>query len=386
MRARGRPGRAGGFAACALLALPFAAQKSKPVAPPPAVDPYTRGDPDELARAGYLTLGPLRFGRDTSQTVQSHLGDVPMLWVETEHFRLGSSLQEYKPVEPVEVDELKLELAELAQTLARVPAKPKKLDPWLRLHLFAQRLERLHDELNARLRLGTTAPDGRKVPLPAMREKFLVLLTQKKSTLARFTSEYCGMEQENSLQYYFPDLGTLFFGLSDESIALGDAELHYALVHGATQNLLRGLNGFLHDLPPWWGNGLALYFARTTKPRILLFVKPAGEHLPPEELADWQPLARGRAEAGACVSWKDMLTRENWNEQPFGDNVVLWSRLDFLLQREGVAPALTAALHQPVAATPDSFAALKSATGLELEELDRAWRDWVLESYRKKRR
>ncbi|MSR63386.1 MAG: hypothetical protein EXS08_13165 [Planctomycetes bacterium] len=380
--------RVGGFAACALLACAAlaSAQKSKPVEPPPAVDPYTRGEPEALARAGYRTLGEQRFGPATSATIQQQLGDVPMLWVETEHFRLGSCLAEYKPTQPEEIEELKLELAELGKTIERVPAKPKKLDPWLRLHLFARRLERLHAELVLRLGLDTSGDRRGRKPALAMREKFLVLLTQKKSTLARFTREYCGVENGESYLYTFSDLGALFFGVSDEAVALGDAELHYSTVYGVTQNLLYGINGFPHLLPTWWTNGLALWFARATQPRVLLYAKPANEILPPAELADWQPLVRGRAESGACLPWADMLARANWLEQPFGDSVVLWSRIDYLLAREGTAQALTTRLSLPVPQPPDSRVALQDATGLELDALDEAWRAWVRETYRKKRK
>ena len=80
------------------------------------------------------------------------------------------------------------------------------------------------------------------------------------------------------------------------------------------------------------------------------------------------------------------VARTNWLEQPFGDNVVLWSRLDYLLAREGTAQALTTRLSVPVPQLPDSRVALQGATGLELDALDEAWRTWVRETYRKKRK
>jgi len=165
-----------------------------------------------------------------------------------------------------------------------------------------------------------------------------------------------------------------------------DADLHYALVNGVTQNLLMALNGFPHTLPAWWQNGVALWFAREREPRVLLFARPEGETLPPEELADWEPLVRGRVAAGACLAWGEMLARPSWLNQAFGENVVLWSRVDYLLRHEGVAPLLASALHDPSPTPPDSVAALGRATGLDLAALDSAWQGWVKETYRKKRR
>lgn len=361
-----------------------AAQKAKDRAPP-AVDPYTGGEAEALAGLGYRSFGPFRFGATTNELVQQRLGDVPILWVETEHFRLGSTLEEYRSEAPEELAELVEELRELRTRLARVPAKPKKLDPWLRLHLFARRLERLHADLRARLGVHDgPAADGAPA-LPAG-EKHTVLLTQKKSTLGRFAREFCDQGSDTAFVHVFTEPHSFFFGIADESVALTDSDLHYALVHGVTQNLLFGINGFPHVLPSWWTTGVATWFARAAEPRILIFSRPGGEMLPPDELADWEPLVRGRVAVGAYLGWREMLDRPDWLGQPFGDNVVLWSRIDFLLRGGASAPELVRALHAPEPTVPDGAAALQLATGHDLAALDAAWCAWVTKTYRKKRR
>lgn len=389
---RGSSCGARGAIACAVLcalSVAAAAQTTKRPDPPPAIDPYTRGEPDELARAGYVSFGPFRFGPQTTESVRSFLGDAPILWIETEHFRIGSTLEELKPEKPEEVKELERELAALRPYLDRLPTRARKLDPWLRLHLFARRLEELHADLRTRLAVlapppGAEAAKGQ--PAFGMRDKFLVLLTHKRSTLARFTREYCGVENGDVLLHFLPESGVLFFGVSQEAVDQGDSELHYAATYGVVRNLLCGIHGFARAPPEWWQHGLGLWFARAREPRVLLYSRPSIDALPPDELADWEPLVRGRVEGGACVPWSDMLTRASWMEQPFGDNVVLWSRIDFLMQSDGVAPRLAAALHAPGPQPVDGAAALQQATGLELDALDRAWSEWVVETYRKKRK
>src|SRR5262245_6260281 len=382
--------RAGGVAACAffVLASVAAAQKTKST-PLPAADPYTGGDAQRLALLGYRSFGPFLFGAAASDIVQEPLGDVPIQWVETEHFRLGSALAEIKPEDPREIAELKLELGELRARLESIPASPKKLDPWLRLHLFARRLEALYADFRARLGVkgsGKGEEGAAAAALPGA-ERLTVLLTQKKSMLARFTQEYCGEEHGDSFLHHFTSSGSFFFGLSDESLGLGDSELHYATVYGVTQLLLMAINGFPRHLPSWWENGVALWFAREREPRLLLYARPSSEILPDEELSDWEALARGRVEAGACLGWKEMLGRASWVGQPFGDNVILGSRIDYFLRRPGGAAPLVTALHAPGRTSADDVAAaLASATGLDLDALDEAWKDWVRANYRKKRR
>src|SRR5262245_41832797 len=66
------------------------------IEPFPEVDPYTKQVPEALARAGYVSFGPFPFGDGhTSDQIAETVGRIPLLWVETAHFKIGSSLPEY---------------------------------------------------------------------------------------------------------------------------------------------------------------------------------------------------------------------------------------------------------------------------------------------------
>ncbi|MFK7739521.1 MAG: hypothetical protein AB8H80_04290, partial [Planctomycetota bacterium] len=82
---------ASGMALCgdALLA-----QKTRAVAPP---DPYTGGDKGALGRAGYISYAPFSLGTNhTTLTAEEVLGTAPLIWIETDHFRLGCTLPAMK--------------------------------------------------------------------------------------------------------------------------------------------------------------------------------------------------------------------------------------------------------------------------------------------------
>lgn len=381
------PARIGAIALVLLVLghVPGAAAQGKPPEPPPEIDPYTKGVPERLEQAGYRSFGPFLFGKEPSDTVRARLGGLPILWVETAHFRLGSTLAEYLP-QPEETEQLRGELARLRERVPGVPAKARRLDPWLRLHLYAQRLEELHAAVAQRLGL-TLAPGGAgaKGPGPSLGlgQKFSVFLSQKESTLARFTREYVGSEQPGSCFHHFREQDTLFFGISEESLKLFDSDLHFAVAHGVTQLLVLSLDGFARLPPDWWLQGLALWFARERQPRSLIYARPGGEVQPGERLTDWEPIVRGRVEYSATVGWADMLARPSWREQAFGDNVVLWSRIDFLL-REDLARGLVPLLHGPPGPLSDSATALARVSGGDLEALERRWCAWVRAHYRAK--
>ena len=98
----------------ALLALGAVLSAQEKLEPFPKVDPYTKNGREKFELAGYVSLGPFRFGDDhTTAQVEATLAGVPLIWVETEHFVLGSALEEYDPEKPEEIAELKLELERL---------------------------------------------------------------------------------------------------------------------------------------------------------------------------------------------------------------------------------------------------------------------------------
>src|SRR5262245_20697831 len=152
-----------------LLALGRFAAAQGEIKPFPKVDPYTKDDPGAKEKAGYASYGPFRFGDDhTTSQIETTLGGIPLIWVETEHFKLGSALPEHALTgDAAESKKLKKELERLAERLPDVKVKVKKLDPWLRLHLFAQRLEDLYAGFLTRFRLAesdfpTAPPDASK--------------------------------------------------------------------------------------------------------------------------------------------------------------------------------------------------------------------------------
>src|SRR5687767_12703325 len=61
------------------------------------LDPYTKADKAVMARLGYVSFGPFHWAGDQSSLdVQDALGGVPMIFIETAHFRLASTLETYR--------------------------------------------------------------------------------------------------------------------------------------------------------------------------------------------------------------------------------------------------------------------------------------------------
>ena len=106
-------------------------------------DPYTEGDAALMKRVGVVKYGPLLWADDhDTAAIDAMIPEARVLWMETEHFRIGSTLPPVSmPRDAKARRRLVDELKELKSQLPKVRTKSRKLDRWLRLHLFAKRLE-----------------------------------------------------------------------------------------------------------------------------------------------------------------------------------------------------------------------------------------------------
>ena len=383
------------------------------------VDPYTRGESRALDRAGYISLGPfpLAEGIKTSD-VEETLGAGRVLWVETAHFKLGSTLRSYKlRGDAREEKTLKAELDRLVKRMDKTVLPQGKLDPWLRLHLYAQRLEDQYADFCARF--GVKDADfaepkpgiGASPSVPAaagepgyMGEgpflgqelKFTVLITEKSSSLARFVSRWIKRDSD-TIRDCLPG-GSMFFGTAaqtwkDYGYDL-DATLHCVVADGLSHNLVDGFRKSWCALPVWFSEGLAYWYAREADPRFPVYAKGALRKVDDDSWI-WEPRVHGLVQNQSVLAWKDMMAwhrREDIHPQ---EHMIAWSRVSWILSMKSTS------LHEFLMGVTDSALvvpeedrakvclekeskAIASAFKMSPQELDQGWRRYVLRTYPKK--
>ena len=393
-----------------LLALSGPAAAQGEVKPFPKVDPYTKDDPTARDKAGYASFGPFRFGDDhTTSQIETTLGGIPLIWVETEHFKLGSGLPEYTiGDDAAEKEKLKRELERLAKRLPDVKVKVKKLDPWLRLHLNAQRLEELYATFLQRLGLEekafpTAPPDasskgpymgeGRYLGMPA---KYTVLLFEKKSGLGRYSGVYLGQTLGAPSRWVFPTVGSFLFLTAAEFLEgeyHNDTALHCDLVSGVVQNLAAGFRGYNVVLPFAVSEGLAHWFSREVDPRYHIFSGLDLTKVRMKDESNWGKSVRARVEHKVFASTEDMLGWGNADALEWADHLILWSRMDYLMAKEGSVGKLLQILKErppgkaqlsPEQLEARAKEAYQAVAGGDLAQFDADWSEWVLRTYPKK--
>jgi hypothetical protein len=384
------------------------------------IDPYTRAEPKALDRAGYISLGPfpLAEGIKTGD-VEETIGAGRVLWVETAHFKLGSTLRTYKLRGDIREEKtLKLELERLSKRLEKPATLSQgRLDPWLRLHLYAQRLEDQYADFCTRFGIkdadfapsrsgngaSANAAEGEpgymgEGPFLGQEMKLSVLITEKSSSQARFTSRWIKRPGTDTIRDCLPG-GSMFFGTAaqtwkDYGYDL-DATLRCVVADGLAHNFVEGFRKSWGAVPVWFRKGLAYAYARDADPRFPLYAKGALRKVDDDSWI-WEPRLHGIVQNQIALSWKDMMAWRSRDDIKPQDHMVAWSRVSWL-----TLTMKPASLHEFLMGVTDSTLAvpeedrakvclekqtkaIATAFGKSAEELDQAWRKYVLKTYPKK--
>lgn len=378
------------------------------------IDPFTKNDPAAMAKLGYVSYGPFPFGCIADKPVEStqieaHLEHTQMLWVETAHFRIGLNLPSWPvPLDPETRNKIRGELEELQKKLPSVNSKTRTLDPWLRLHLTAQRLEKLYGET---LELfGVTEqdfpPDPTKVvidpaktymgygPYFGMKDKFLVLVIDKAGPFRSYMSKFVGRDSAQPQRWHFKEVSQLFIGLTTESNEYPlkhDTALHCALAFNVSHNLLDGFRYYSYDLPVWVREGFGHWNSRRISPKWPSYDQNEGSIAEMKTLDRWDLYCRQLIAASKVTGFPEAATWRDFGNIKFDDHVAVWSRVDFLIAQgrdkwkkflfgiKGRVDAQWLPDHKDlVGATRES---LQAAYGITFLDFDRKWAEWVKATY-----
>lgn len=378
------------------------------------LDPYTKNDPEAMARLGYVSYGPFAFGSIGDKPVQTTQIDaklefVQILWVETPHFRIGQNLPAWPvPMDPETRNKIRGELEELQKKLPGVNPKTRTLDPWLRLHLNAQRLEKLYAETQQLFGVEDKdfPADPSKVvidptktymgygPYMGMKDKFLVLVIEKAGPFRSYMSTFLGRDSAMPQRWHFKDVSSLFIGLTPESNDFPlkhDTALHCALAFNVSHNLLDGFRYYSYDLPVWIREGFGHWNSRRISPKWPSYDQNEGSIADMKTIERWDVYCRSLIANNKFTGFPEVATWRDFGNIKFDDHVAVWSRIDFLIAQgpekwrkflfhiKGRVDAQWLPDHKDlVGATREG---LQAAYGISFLDFDRKWAEWVKATY-----
>jgi|GEM_PF-2438801 len=368
-------------------------------------DPYTKQAAKVMKALGVVRYGPFPWADDLStDDIEKVLGPGRVLWMETAHFRIGLNMTTARlPEDGKQKKAIYAESKALNKKCRKISAKPKRLGPWLQLHLYAARCEQAYAEFvelvgvtPAAFATGSKAP-GKGAYLGAP-DKHLLLMFQKKSDMARYMKTFCDVEADDSFRYLHKVTHQPLLCISADGMEGFDtAGIHSHFVFAMWQNLMNIYRGFYFPLPLWFSTGLAHYYSRQVESEFISARIRDSEAVDRASQNKWyeKVYKRSRHE-GATIGFEQLAALDDWDTFGFQAHMQSWSRLDFLMERDAQKVGL---MLDKMKRTPSSNdwdrdgARLRKMMPKLLYEsfemdgaaFDAQWRKWVLKHYPKRK-
>lgn len=339
-------------------------------------DPFTGAEPKAMATAGVTAYGSMMWaGGFRTDDVDKVLGPGRVMWLETAHFRIGYNLATAAPPEDPEARKgLAADLGRMKKRHPRFPERAGKLEPWLRLHLYAHRAEEMYAEVAA-----LVGHDDKSGTFLGQKDKFALALFQKKSDLARYLDRFCGQKGDDGRRVHFASTGQHGIAMAAE----GDEPRDEAQVHSLFRNLLAGaLLDAGGDTPFWLKCGYAHVEDRKSPSRFLIVAIKDDDHVEAETQHKWHAKMKGRVRhAELLTPFAELATMYDFG---YWHHLQAWSRVDYLLStdRKKFGELLRALRGGNSFNATAQLEALRTVYGMEPADFDARWREWVAKTYK----
>jgi len=360
------------------------------------VCPWCKNDPALMAAAGVVSHGPIAIGPRGSADIVEKLVAKQWIFLETAHLRWASSMGP-AAVDQKDKERVEAELARLRKVLPDVPAKVKRLDPWLRLHLFAMRGEELYARFQSLL--GVTDadfPESRKADGPYMgdgrflgeKDKFEVVIHTSRASHYAFTEDFTGVRVADSFRYHVPEKHKLIVSVPAEDADLReDRWLFPHVAHNLSHVFFVAYKHFSYDPPIWLDEGLAHAIEKEIEPLSQTTDGEEGSLRDTKGPTNWQATAHELVLKKKAANTATLMHVKEFGELDMDANVVGWSRVRFLLEAHpqafarflgGIKGQLDAQGYPSGTDLPSlQRNLLKELWGWTPADFDAAWEAWV---------
>lgn len=361
--------------------------------------PWCKDDPELLARLGALSHGPMPIGETTSEEIARELpSGEGWRFLETPHFRFASSLGPQSLTAKMRA-ELEPFLAELRAACPDLDPRPRKLDPWLRLHLLALRAEAFYERFQ-RL-LGVTDADfpaERRIDEPYMgagpflgeRDKFELVWHARRATHQMFTLDQMGVDVTDALRWHFGSAHKMLASIpAEDSDLRSDEWLFPHSAHLMAHLFLCAYKHFSYAPPVWLDEGLAHALERELNPVSTTIDGDEGGGPHRGDHQDWSGRDVRLAKKDDATPLAVLMHAKSFTDMSLDDHVTAWSIARFLIEEhpEGLARflgGLKGQLDEDGNPTGANLVDLQRRLLQEIwswtpDDLDAAWRAWLLE-------
>lgn len=361
--------------------------------------PYCLEDPERMAAIGVVSHGPFPIARGSSEDLLELPAGHGWRFLETEHMRFASNLGPGRLNADLR-EQFADELDFLREHCPEVPERPRRLDPWLRLHVQALLCEQLYERFLAVVqhsdedfpteprRLGDTYMGNG--PYLGEMDKYEVVWHNRRSTHQTFTRTHMGMQVTDALRWHFsPEHKHTASIPAEDSDLASDEWLHPHTAHLLTQMFLAGFKDFSYDPPVWVDVGLAHAFERSIHPESTTLEGDEGGAPHRGDHMNWEGRDARLARKRDAPNFARLLALQTYGQLDLDLHIIAWSYTRFLMEAHPdefarFLGAIKAQLDENENPTGRDLVGLQRRLLRELwdwtpAQLDAAWKEWVAE-------
>lgn len=357
------------------------------------------GDPELMAASGILSHGGFTFATVPTSEVDEYSRET-IYWVATEHIEIGLAADDYR-IHSKERTGFREELTSLMEIFENINPKTRSIDPWMRVHLYALRMERAWDRfLDYAQVKDEDFPDGvtpriigekymGEGPFVGMKSKFEFLLLDRRKEHQKLLLDKYGLISRTAQRVHHVESGTLGLLTHLEEPAMRrDEALHAHFVFNLGHNMLDGYKHYSYDLPVWVKVGFAHLMGRGVSLEFNNFDGSEGSRQLSSHVEDWHGQARNLIRKDDAPTVAQLLGVKIFGELELADHYTAWSMMDYLAQErpEGLAcilDAITGLIDDTGAVQSGAIndrlrEAFRNCMGLTFQAFDREWRNWLV--------
>lgn len=302
--------------------------------------PWCENDPETLAKIGAVSHGPFSFARKTTDDFRDSFPASGWVFLETDHLRLATNLGPTK-LSVKERKRIAADLDRLREVFPDLPKKPKKLDPWLRMHLLAMKCEDFYARFQAVLQVDDDDfTESRDFDGPFMgdgkflgeKEKFELIWHKTRKTHQLYTRDLMGGSVTDALRWHLSPEHKLIASIPAEDGDLSqDVWLYPHTVHLMSHLFLCAYKHFSYDPPIWLDEGLAHVMEREVNPLSTTIDGDEGSGPHRGGHQDWSGMDAKLAKKTKIPSLAEMMRWNAFHDLDETAHRTAWSKVRFLV-------------------------------------------------------
>ncbi len=361
--------------------------------------PWCKDDPKVLEAAGLVGHGKMPFGKNDSEEIKAFLSYTDPIFLESAHFRVASTLEEFTIPER-QWKQYAAELEGLRRKLPTMPKRLKTLDPWLRLHLYAERCEqRFARFLEIIDRKESDFPPKRifgqkymgEGAYLGMKEKFEVFLHKDIRAFTDYLREHSGSTVKKTKREHYVSRGALGVVIPAMGDLRDDENLHAHLSHNLGHNFLLGYKHYSYEPPLWIEEGFAHVFEKEVSPEYNSFDSEEAAIGEMYQGSNWYEGVLKALDRGKAASLADLMHKKGFSDLGKEDHLIAWSKVEFLMSQH---PKAWAKLLDVLRGRVDDQGYTDGGNLLDVQrdffrdefswsfaDFDREWEKWVRKAY-----